>query len=82
MEWLSQNWVWLALGIGVIFLIGRGGFGHCIAMHRAHDHGRADGRAAPAGDPGQAGTSVVADTASSGVDAKAAPAAHRRHGCC
>ena len=31
MEWLSQNWVWLALGIGAIFMMRRGG--GCCGSH-------------------------------------------------
>lgn len=27
MEWLTQNWIWLALGIGAIFMISRGKHG-------------------------------------------------------
>ena len=29
MEWLSQNWIWLALGLGAIFMMSRGGRGGC-----------------------------------------------------
>ena len=35
MEWLTQNWIWLALGIGAVFMFsrgargGRGGRGGC-----------------------------------------------------
>ena len=25
MEWLSQNWIWLALGVGAVFMMTRGG---------------------------------------------------------
>ncbi len=96
MEWLLQNWVWLALGIGAIFLIGRGSLGYRGAGHQTRDHGMAGGwaagddglrRAAPASDAGQPGTAAAADTASTGAEARAtpaqaAPAARRRHGCC
>jgi len=92
MEWLAQNWIWLALGIGVIFWMSRGGLGH--GGLAAHHHGNAgthemgDGglrQAAPSSDAGQSGTAAVADTASAGAgatSAQGAPKAQRRHGCC
>jgi Cu+-exporting ATPase len=27
MEWLAQNWIWLALGIGAVFMFSRGALG-------------------------------------------------------
>ena len=94
MEWLSQNWIWLALGIGALFMMSRGVVGLGVGGHAAHDHdnsgarGTGDGglrQAAPANDAGQPGTAAVADTASKGAgatSAQGAPQAHRRHGCC
>jgi len=35
MEWLSQNWIWLALGIGAVYMMSRGG--GCCASHGSHD---------------------------------------------
>ena len=35
MEWLSQNWIWLALGIGAIVMMSRGG--GCCGSHRGDD---------------------------------------------
>ena len=29
MEWISQNWLWLALGIGIVVMMRRGGHGGC-----------------------------------------------------
>ena len=38
MEWLSQNWIWLALGIGMVIKIRRGGAGGCCGGgHGADD---------------------------------------------
>jgi len=94
MEWLSQNWIWVALAIGALFMMSRGALGHGVGGHAAHDHGNAGARGtsdgglrqiAPASDAGQPGTATVADTASAGVGAAPAqgtPQAHRRHGCC
>ncbi len=40
MEWLSQNWIWVALGIGAVFMMTRGarGGGCC----GGHDQGKSD----------------------------------------
>jgi len=38
MEWLSQNWIWLAVGIGVVMMMRHGGAGGgCCGGHSAHD---------------------------------------------
>ena len=29
MEWLLQNWIWLALGVGTVFMMRGGGAGGC-----------------------------------------------------
>lgn len=77
MEWLSQNWIWLALGIGAVFMMSRGG--GCCGGHGSRDPVKAGGRgtgddvprqAAPASDAGQPGTTAVADTASAGAGAR------------
>ena len=39
MGWLAQNWFWLALGIGVIFMMRRGAFGHYAGGHAGRGHG-------------------------------------------
>jgi YHS domain-containing protein len=33
MQWLSQNWIWIVLAIGVFLMMRRGGMGH------GHSHG-------------------------------------------
>ena len=88
MGWLSQNWIWLALGIGIIYLMNRGGLRRRFGGYTGHDHGKTSGRkegddgcrlAAPASDarqPGGAGTGAGA------TPARGAPNTHRRHGCC
>ncbi len=96
MQWLSQDWIWLALGIGAIFLVRQGGLGCRGAGHHAHDRGRAGGQGsgedggspvALASDAGRAGTAAVTDDAGTDIGARAAPPqgapqARRRHGCC
>ncbi len=44
MEWLAQNWIWVALGIGAVLMMGRGarGGGGCCGGHGGHDQGKAD----------------------------------------
>ena len=39
MEWLSQNWILLALGIGAVVLMSRGGRagGGCCGIHGGDD---------------------------------------------
>jgi hypothetical protein len=37
MEWLSQNWGWLAFGVAMLFMMRRGGAGGCCGGHGAHD---------------------------------------------
>ena len=41
MEWLTQNWVWLALAAGMVLLMRRGGAGGCCGVshggHGGHD---------------------------------------------
>lgn len=43
MEWLAQNWIWLVLGIGLLFLMQRGGMG-CGVGHGSHGHHANDDR--------------------------------------
>jgi hypothetical protein len=37
MEWLSQNWVWLAFAVAMVVMMRRGGAGGCCGGHGAHD---------------------------------------------
>jgi hypothetical protein len=37
MEWLSQNWVWLAFAAGMVLMMRRGGAGGCCGGHGAND---------------------------------------------
>ena len=42
MEWLSQNWIFLALGIGAVFMIIRGARGGgCCGGYGGRDQGKA-----------------------------------------
>ncbi len=49
MEWLSQNWVWLALAVGVLLMMRHGGHGGCCG-----GGGRGEGRKRPDGENNRA----------------------------
>lgn len=79
MEWLSSNWIWLALAGGSIafFAFGRGG---CGMGHGGHDHrGRGEGDQY---DPRRETTAVPLSTpvARVGADDKAPPSTSQVHG--
>ena len=46
MGWLSQNWIWLALGLGALFMMRRGRFGHYAGGHAGHGRGAQPARSA------------------------------------
>lgn len=84
MEWLTQNWIWLVLIVGVIWLLNRGRHGGLMGgCCGGHDMAREG----PAGDAKEQG----ADTArppikeeKAGQAAERPPSSHRhgRGGCC
>jgi hypothetical protein len=39
MDWLSANWLWVVLGLGVAWLFFRGGMGCGVGGHGSHVHG-------------------------------------------
>lgn len=81
MAWLSQNWIWLVLGVGALFMMSRGLVGLGAGAHAVHGHGNSGVRATGDGELSEIAT--VADTAGARAkSAQAAPKAHRRHGCC
>jgi len=43
MEWLSQNWIWLALAVGVVLMMRHGGHGGCCGGGRSEGRKRPDG---------------------------------------
>ena len=46
MGWLSQNWIWLALGLGALFMMRRRRFGHYAGGHAGHGRGAQPARSA------------------------------------
>lgn len=41
MDWLTQNWVWLALGVGAVWMFSRGRQGGAMGCCGGHDHEKA-----------------------------------------
>ena len=73
-EFLTANWLWILLGIGVVwFMFGRGGMGCGMG---GHSHGSDTGeKSSRAGETTGSGA-----THDDGADESAAP--RHRHGCC
>ena len=84
MQWLTQNWIWLVLIVGAIWLLNRGrhgGFmGGCSTHGMAHE--------GPAGETkGQASDtaarpSIKEENAAQAADRSASSHRHDRGGCC
>jgi hypothetical protein len=72
MDWLTQNWLWIILLVGMVIVMRRGGLGGC-GMGHAH-HTRERDEPSPGRDPRNA-----LDSPDSG---QASLAKHRHHGCC
>jgi YHS domain-containing protein len=49
MDWLTQNWVWILLAVGAVWMFSRGGMAGC-GMGGHGGHAGHDGGAAPDGD--------------------------------
>lgn len=89
MNWLAQNWVWIALGIGVLWLFSRAGLAGCgMGAHGSHGkHGDTESRSGGTSDTGESPSRDQVLTAGA-TPAKAldntAPETqqHGRHGCC
>lgn len=76
MEWLTQNWIWLLLLVGVVFMMRRGGMG-CGHMGGHSRHGV---QTPPESEPGsRADTAALTDPVSGqAVDpGRAVSSAHR-----
>jgi hypothetical protein len=74
MNWLSNNWIWLALGVGAlaIFGFGRGG---CGMGHGGHDHGQ-QGEA----DQNDAARKTTVTPFATAAESTIAPSADHVHG--
>jgi hypothetical protein len=83
-EWIGGNWVWLLLGVGLVwFLLRRGGMGCGMGGHGGHAH-----------HPEDAGRQLPASTAGAGKDPQGrgvkspepgtskGEGSHRHAGCC
>ncbi len=71
MDWITQNWLWIALGVGAVFFMSR--TGGCGMSHAGgHDHDGGSKAEPPAS--GGAG--------SAGSDQTSQQRQPHRHGCC
>lgn len=84
MEWLTQNWIWLVLIVGVIWLLNRGRhgglMGGCCGGHEMAREG-------PAGDAKGQGTDtarppIKEEKAGQAAERPASSHRHGRGGCC
>ena len=62
MDWLLQNWVWIVLALGAVWMFRRGGLAGC-GMGSHGGHGGHEGQSAPGG-----GVPPSADTAAKAID--------------
>lgn len=69
MDWIVQNWLWLALGVGAVFFMSR--MGGCGMSHSGGHRQEASARAEP---PAAAGPT--------GLDQSNHQRQTHRHGCC
>ena len=83
MEWLSQNWIWLVLGVGVVWLLSRGRhgglMGGCSTHGMAHEGPPGDAKGGSADTPRPP---MKVDTAGRPVEESASSHRHGRGGCC
>jgi len=83
MEWLSQNWIWLVLVAGVVWLLSRSRHGSLMGGYGAHGMAREG----PSGEGRAQGTDISrppnkVDTAGRPVEGSASQHRHGRGGCC
>jgi hypothetical protein len=83
MEWLSQNWIWLVLAAGVLWLLSRGRhgglMGGCGAHGTAHGGPAGDAKAQGMDAPGPPVKEVKAGQA---AERPTSSHRHGRGGCC
>ena len=83
MGWFSQNWIWIALAIGALWLYSRGRHGGLLGGCSLHQTASDD----PAGQSKAQGADTTPTPVEQGQDGRAAepPASSHRHGrggCC
>lgn len=82
MEWLSQNWIWLVLGVGAVWLLSRsrhgGSMGCCGGHDMAHEGPPGDGKAQGTGAPPSA---MKEEKAGQAGERSASSHRHGRGGC-
>lgn len=84
MEWLSQNWIWVVLVAGVIWLLSRGRhgglMGGCCGTHDMAREGPAGEDKARGADAAQ--PPIKVDTTGQPATPAASSHRHGRGGCC
>lgn len=79
-DWIGANWIWILLGIGVLwFMFRRGGMGCGMGGHGTHDHSEPSEKEFP---PGGAASSVDHEHEADVKEPAAATHRPRRHGGC
>ena len=83
MEWLSQNWIWLVVGIGVVWLLSRGRHGGLMGgCCGAHDMAREGPAGNVKGQGVDAGPPAKEESAGQPAERPASSHRHGRRGCC
>lgn len=84
MEWLSQNWIWLVVGVGVVWLLARGRhgglLGGCCGTHGTAREGPAGEGKAQGADAAR--PPIKEETAGQPAERAAPSHRHGRKGCC
>jgi len=84
MQWLSQNWIWLVLIVGVMWLLNRGRhgglMGGCCGGHDMAREGPAGEDKAPGAEAAR--PPIKADTTEQPTTPAASSHRHGRGGCC
>ena len=82
MEWLSQNWVWIVVAVGVVWLFARmragGAMGGCCGGHDMAHEGPHEARKAQGTDTPGSAAKETGEKAAQG----AASSQRQRGGCC
>ena len=78
MNWLAQNWVWIVVGIALIWMVRRGGMAGCGMGHSGHgsDQGKDTASAQRPAEP--AGKALGAGERGAAAQE---PRKHRHYGC-
>lgn len=79
MSWLTQNWVWIVVAIGLIWMMRRGGMPGCGMGHSGHGSEQGKDTAPEPQKPLEPGSKTAG--ASQQAPAGQEPRKQRHHGC-